>query len=737
MISYLGNFGEDATVYIMFNTFSSDDPSASCTITNFVNTDIHIHKDDGLTQRNNAAGITVSVDFDGITGSHMVKIDTSDNTVAGFWVVGHEYFVRIEGTTIDGATINSVIGQFSIENRFNEVDVVKWLGTAAATPTVAGVPEVDITHMAGGVQTVTDLKDFADTGYNPVDHKIQGVVLADTTTTNTDRAVITTTVSTSNTASSFTCAGGAASASAYKGMIIEVTDAGDGNTETRRLDAWTSGRVVIVDRDFSFIPAVDDVVRILPFYADINVQAISGDSAAANNLELAFDGTGYGFANCTMPTVTTLTGHTAQTGDSFARIGATGSGLTSLAAAATALLNTTWTDARAGYLDELAAANLPSDIDTLLTRITAAVALASVCTETRLAELDAANIPTTTDNILEDTGTDGVLLAATATSAQLVDDTWDELITGALHNIATSAGRRLRELGAYHISSGTAQAGSAHSITLDAGETVGDHILNRNLIVIQAGTGAGQTRTIVDYNGTTKVAVIDRDWVTNPDATSEYSIIPDDTPLVANHGVATTGTSTTITISATASAINDTYVNSIIQIMAGTGAGQSQVISGYNGTTKVVTVCTTWITTPDNTSVYVILPYGVTNVCNIAPDALALINTECDTALTDYDPPTRTEATADKDAIITEVNANETKIDALNDITVADIIAGIADGSYDLQEMMRIMFAALSGKSSGGGTTTLTFQDPGDAKARITAIVNSSGDRTAMTLDAT
>ena len=32
-----------------------------------------------------------------------------------------------------------------------------------------------------------------------------------------------------------------------------------------------------------------------------------------------------------VPTVTTLTGHTAQTGDSFARIGATGSGLTSLA----------------------------------------------------------------------------------------------------------------------------------------------------------------------------------------------------------------------------------------------------------------------------------------------------------------------------------------------------------------------------------------------------------------------
>jgi len=118
MIPYLGDFVEDDTVRIMFNTFTSDDPSASCTITNFIDTDVHVHKGDGLTQRNNAAGVSVSVDFDGITGSHMVKIDTSDDTVGGFWVTGEDYFVRIEETTIDGATVNAVIGHFSIENRY-------------------------------------------------------------------------------------------------------------------------------------------------------------------------------------------------------------------------------------------------------------------------------------------------------------------------------------------------------------------------------------------------------------------------------------------------------------------------------------------------------------------------------------------------------------------------------------------------------------------------------------------
>jgi hypothetical protein len=52
-------------------------------------------------------------------------------------------------------------------------------------------------------------------------------------------------------------------------------------------------------------------------------------------------------------TLTTYTGNTPQTGDSFTRIGSTGSGLTSLAPAGTALSTATWTTARAGYLDNL------------------------------------------------------------------------------------------------------------------------------------------------------------------------------------------------------------------------------------------------------------------------------------------------------------------------------------------------------------------------------------------------
>src|SRR5574343_356184 len=50
----------------------------------------------------------------------------------------------------------------------------------------------------------------------------------------------------------------------------------------------------------------------------VDAVAISGDSTAADNAESFFDGTGYAGTNNVIPTVTTRTGHTAQTGDAYA-----------------------------------------------------------------------------------------------------------------------------------------------------------------------------------------------------------------------------------------------------------------------------------------------------------------------------------------------------------------------------------------------------------------------------------
>jgi|LGVF01.2.fsa_nt_gb hypothetical protein len=46
--------------------------------------------------------------------------------------------------------------------------------------------EVDLLQMGGVAQSATDLKDFADDGYTPGTHKVNGVVLVDTSATLTD-----------------------------------------------------------------------------------------------------------------------------------------------------------------------------------------------------------------------------------------------------------------------------------------------------------------------------------------------------------------------------------------------------------------------------------------------------------------------------------------------------------------------------------------------------------------------
>jgi len=87
------------------------------------------------------------------------------------------------------AAVDSVTG--GITYTFKAYDerksnVLKWLNQACVAVTVNGVPEVDITHLGGVAQSAADLKDFADAGYDPVTNKVQGVLLVDTTTTNSD-----------------------------------------------------------------------------------------------------------------------------------------------------------------------------------------------------------------------------------------------------------------------------------------------------------------------------------------------------------------------------------------------------------------------------------------------------------------------------------------------------------------------------------------------------------------------
>jgi len=123
----LGDFATGSTVRIPWNTNGSNGAS----ITRATDGTIKIYKDSSTTERSSSAGITDSEDFDGRTGLHVCAIDLSDNTDAGFYASGHDYFVVVAGAVVDGQTVNPCIGTFSIQNRYAAAS-----GTA---PTAAAV----------------------------------------------------------------------------------------------------------------------------------------------------------------------------------------------------------------------------------------------------------------------------------------------------------------------------------------------------------------------------------------------------------------------------------------------------------------------------------------------------------------------------------------------------------------------------------------------------------------------
>lgn len=61
-----------------------------------------------------------------------------------------------------------------------EVDVTHWLGTAAATPTVAGVPEVDVTHFGGSAGTFASGRPEVNTSHVGGTAQTAGDIMADT-----------------------------------------------------------------------------------------------------------------------------------------------------------------------------------------------------------------------------------------------------------------------------------------------------------------------------------------------------------------------------------------------------------------------------------------------------------------------------------------------------------------------------------------------------------------------------
>ena len=119
--------------------------------------DIRLSKNGGAyAQTNNVAGATHDE-----KGNYGVPLDTTDtNTLGTLRVHIHEtgaLAVWQDFMVVPANVWDSLFGADALQ-----VDVAQWLGTAAATPTVAGVPEVDLTHVAGATTNVAALATNVD-----------------------------------------------------------------------------------------------------------------------------------------------------------------------------------------------------------------------------------------------------------------------------------------------------------------------------------------------------------------------------------------------------------------------------------------------------------------------------------------------------------------------------------------------------------------------------------------------
>ncbi len=120
-MSYQGDYAEDyATLNFKFTSRTTAGVPFA-----LASGAISVYKANGATQ--STAGITLSADFDSVTGLNNVLIDLSADA---FYAIGNDYQIVITTGTVNSVSVvGEVVATFSIENRFDEVNVTDWTAT--------------------------------------------------------------------------------------------------------------------------------------------------------------------------------------------------------------------------------------------------------------------------------------------------------------------------------------------------------------------------------------------------------------------------------------------------------------------------------------------------------------------------------------------------------------------------------------------------------------------------------
>lgn len=141
----------------------------------------------------NASGMALYWHFITSAGAYTCTAVTPTTGGTYDWAHQQQGFYTIEIPASGGASINNDTEGFGYFTGF-ATGVLPWRGPTLCFRAAAlndalieggDLLDVSVTQLGGDAQSVTDLKDFADAGYDPATNKIEGVKLADTLTTYT------------------------------------------------------------------------------------------------------------------------------------------------------------------------------------------------------------------------------------------------------------------------------------------------------------------------------------------------------------------------------------------------------------------------------------------------------------------------------------------------------------------------------------------------------------------------
>lgn len=301
--------------------------------------------------------------------------------------------------------------------------------------------------------------------------------------------------------------------------------------------------------------------------------------------------------------------------------------------------------------------------------------------------LDASNgsvqfvIPNSDVNIVSvnDVATTGVDdfkadLSGLPTDVSISDAVWEENVL--THLTAGTTGLNMALAGGVIVDTVATGTPASTTIQLTAGSSVDDYY-NDMVLFLFSGPSAGTSRPIFDYDGTTKTITIDE----------PFPVLPTNGDRIV---------------------VKTTHEHPISQI------GEAVRVEMDANSTQLAAIVTDTGTD---------IPAQISGLNNISP---AEVNTEVDTALSDYDAPTKAEldsavaplatevnATTNTNSIITEVDANETKIDLLETKAQADtrqtaLITEHTTTQSDIAALNNLSTADIDARLAAYGLPTLT-----------------------------